>query len=251
MKLSTDALQTLSTSVKSIEDHGYLLDLGIPDISGFLAFKDVEAELLGKLQIGQLLDATISSISKNGRTCNVTVNPQAFVSSTVRAPNTCPTSSRLINILQLTEVNHVSSVLPGTLVQTLITAVHPTGINLQVLGFFDGTVDEFHLPRRMTEKSLKIGLKVKARVLYYLPSAPPKLALSLNEHVVRLTSRDVIPQGSDTHFPMQEIYPIGTLVNDVKVLRVEAERGLTVRLDSGVDGFVHVCTSWPFMGVYC
>ncbi|GAW04399.1 u3 snornp-associated protein rrp5 [Lentinula edodes] len=213
---------TLSTSVKSIEDHGYLLDLGIPDISGFLAFKDVEAELLGKLQIGQLLDATISSISKNGRTCNVTVNPQAFVSST------------------LTEVNHVSSVLPGTLVQTLITAVHPTGINLQVLGFFDGTVDEFHLPRRMTEKSLKIGLKVKARVLYYLPSAPPKLALSLNEHVVRLTSRDVIPQGSDTHFPMQEIYPIGTLVNDVKVLRVEAERGLTVRLDSGVDGFVHI-----------
>ncbi|KAJ4484909.1 hypothetical protein C8J55DRAFT_32010 [Lentinula edodes] len=213
---------TLSTSVKSIEDHGYLLDLGIPDISGFLAFKDVEAELLGKLQIGQLLDATVSSISKNGRTCNVTVNPQAFVSST------------------LTEVNHVSSVLPGTLVQTLITAVHPTGVNLQVLGFFDGTVDEFHLPRRMTEKSLKIGLKVKARVLYYLPSAPPKLALSLNEHVVRLTSRDVVPQGSDTHLPMQEIYPIGTLVNDVKVLRVEAERGLTVRLNSGVDGFVHI-----------
>ncbi|KAJ3806453.1 hypothetical protein F5876DRAFT_80678 [Lentinula aff. lateritia] len=213
---------TLSTSVKSIEDHGYLLDLGIPDISGFLAFKDVEAELPSKLQIGQLVDATISSISKNGRTCNVTVNFQAFVSST------------------LTEVNHVSSVLPGTLVQTLITAVHPTGINLQVLGFFDGTVDEFHLPRRMTEKSLKIGQKVQARVLYYLSSAPPKLALSLNEHVVRLTSRDVIPQGSDTHFPMQEIYPIGTLVNDVKVLRVEAERGLTVRLDSGVDGFVHI-----------
>ncbi|KAJ4499442.1 hypothetical protein C8R41DRAFT_754139 [Lentinula lateritia] len=213
---------TLSTSVKSIEDHGYLLDLGVPDISGFLAFKDVEAELPSKLQIGQLLDATISSISKNGRTCNVTVDPQAFVSST------------------LTEVNHVSSVLPGTLVQTLITAVHPTGINLQVLGFFDGTVDEFHLPRRMTEKSLKIGQKVKARVLYYLPSAPPKLALSLNEHVVRLTSRDVLPQGSDTHFPMQELYPIGTLINDVKVLRVEAERGLTVRLDSGVDGFVHI-----------
>ncbi|KAJ3870308.1 hypothetical protein EV359DRAFT_28064 [Lentinula novae-zelandiae] len=213
---------TLSTSVKSIEDHGYLLDLGVPDISGFLAFKDVEVELPSKLQIGQLLDATISSISKNGRTCNVTVNPQAFVSST------------------LTEVNHVSSVLPGTLVQTLITAVHPTGINLQVLGYFDGTVDEFHLPHRMTEKSLKTGQKVKARVLYYLPSAPPKLALSLNEHVVRLTSRDVLPQGSDTHFPMQEIYPIGTLINDVKVLRVEAERGLTVRLDSGVDGFVHI-----------
>ncbi|KAE9408289.1 U3 snoRNP-associated protein Rrp5 [Gymnopus androsaceus JB14] len=183
---------TLSVSVKSVEDHGYLLDLGIPDVSGFLS----------KLRVGQLLDATVSSISKNGRTCNVTLDPETFSSST------------------LTEIGNVSSVLPGTLVQTLITAVHPTGFNLQVLGFFDGTVDEFHLPRKMTEKSHKVGKKVKARVLYYLPSTPPKLALSLNEHVVGLTNC--------------KAYPIGTLVNDVK------ERGLTVRLDSEIDGFVHI-----------
>ena len=78
-----DVLQTLSVSVKSIEDHGYLLDIGIPDASGFLAFKDHKSESPPKLRIGQLLDATISSISKNGRTYNVTVDPETFVTSTV------------------------------------------------------------------------------------------------------------------------------------------------------------------------
>ncbi|KAJ4002507.1 hypothetical protein F5050DRAFT_1802449 [Lentinula boryana] len=213
---------TLSVSVKSVEDHGYVLDLGMPDVSGWLAFRDITSETSSKFQVGQLLDATISSISKNGRTCNVTVDPQTFISST------------------LTEVSNVTSVLPGTLVQTLITAVHPTGFNLQVLGFFDGTVDEFHLPRKMTEKSHKVGKKVKARVLYYLPSTPPKLALSLNEHVVNLTSRDVQLKGSDELRPMQEVYPVGTVINDVKVIRVEPEHGLTVQLDSGADGFVHI-----------
>src|ERR1700732_4366298 len=32
--------QTLSAAVKSIEDHGYILDLGLPDVSGFLSFED-------------------------------------------------------------------------------------------------------------------------------------------------------------------------------------------------------------------
>ncbi|KAE9388874.1 hypothetical protein BT96DRAFT_1072340 [Gymnopus androsaceus JB14] len=210
---------TLSVSVKSVEDHGYLLDLGIPDVSGFLSFKDAKS---GKLRVGQLLDATVSSISKNGRTCNVTLDPETFNSST------------------LTEIGNVSSVLPGTLVQTLITAVHPTGFNLQVLGFFDGTVDEFHLPHKMTEKSHKVGKKVKARALHYLPSTPPKLALSLNEHVIGLTNCKVQPKTSDKPLTLQEAYATGTLVNDVKILRVEAERGLTVRLDSEIDGFVHI-----------
>ncbi|KAJ3741064.1 hypothetical protein EV360DRAFT_12670, partial [Lentinula raphanica] len=47
---------TLSVSVKNIEDHGYLLDIGIPDASGFLAFKDHKSENPPKLRIGQLLD---------------------------------------------------------------------------------------------------------------------------------------------------------------------------------------------------
>ncbi|KAF5385433.1 hypothetical protein D9757_005443 [Collybiopsis confluens] len=208
----------LTVSVKSVEDHGYLLDLGIPDVSGFLPFEESTTRIASKYHVGQLIDVTIASLSKNAKTCVVNTDRETA----------------------LTEVSNISSVLPGALVQTLITAIHPTGFNLQVLGFFDGTVDEFHLPRKILEKTHKIGKKIKARVLYYLPSTPPRLALSLNEHIIARTWRQVDRNQSGTPLPMQEAYPVGTVVDDVKVLRVEAERGITVQLSSGMEGFVHI-----------
>ncbi len=66
-----------------MEDHGYLLDLGVPEVSGFLAFKDLQSDKSAKLRVGQLLNATVSSVSKNGRTCNVTIDTRMFVTSSV------------------------------------------------------------------------------------------------------------------------------------------------------------------------
>jgi rRNA biogenesis protein RRP5 len=39
---------------------------------------------------------------------------------------------------------------------------------------------------------------------------------------------------------MQEVYPVGMILEGVKVLRVEAERGAVVEVEPGLDGFVHV-----------
>lgn len=143
--------------------------------------------------------------------------------------------------IQLSEVTNVSSILPGTLVQSLITAVHPTGLNLQVLGFFEGTVDQLHLRHDATEKTYKVGKKVKARVLYDFSATPPRFALSLAEHVlglgVRRLKRDTKPSTSPG---IQEAYPVGTVLNDLKVLRVETERGLILEVEPGLEGFVHV-----------
>ncbi|KAK7468703.1 rRNA biogenesis protein rrp5 [Stygiomarasmius scandens] len=211
---------TLSASIKSIEDHGYLLELGIPDVSGFLSFKDAKQED-EKLRVGQLVDATVTTLSKNGRTCNVSVDSSVFSSSA------------------LNEISNISSVLPGSLVQALITAVHPTGLNLQVLGFFDGTVDEYHLPRHMTEKSYKVGKKIKARVLYDIPNtSPPRIALALNEHIINLEVRKA--SDAEKAPTLQDAYPVGTIINDVKVTRIETEQGLTVEIKPGVEGFVHI-----------
>jgi rRNA biogenesis protein RRP5 len=79
--------QTLSAVVKSIEDHGYILDLGIPDVSGFLSFKDHQKTREGsekKLQTGQVADVVVKKMSSNSRTCNVILNADLFISSTVR-----------------------------------------------------------------------------------------------------------------------------------------------------------------------
>ena len=71
--------------MKSQEDHGYILDFGIPDISGFLPFnegKDPQNEDT-KLHVGVLLDVTVTKVSGNGRTCTVSADHTTFASSYV------------------------------------------------------------------------------------------------------------------------------------------------------------------------
>ena len=71
--------------MKSREDHGYILDFGIPDISGFLPFnerKDLKNED-AKLHVGVLLDVTVTKVSGNGRTCSVSADHATFTFSYV------------------------------------------------------------------------------------------------------------------------------------------------------------------------
>jgi rRNA biogenesis protein RRP5 len=77
----------MSASVKSIEDHGYILNLGIREVSGFLSFKDAKRALenSSKLPIGSIVDVSVSKLSSNGRTCNVTIAPSSIRVSHVRS----------------------------------------------------------------------------------------------------------------------------------------------------------------------
>ena len=106
--------------------------------------------------------------------------------------------------IQLSEVSNVNSVVPGSLVSGLITGVQPSGLNLQILGFFNGTIDKFHLPPGDVEENFKIGQKVKARVLYDIsPSTPPRFALSLADHVISLTSKSVDSSEGEPGTPLR------------------------------------------------
>jgi rRNA biogenesis protein RRP5 len=73
--------------VSSVEDHGYILDLGVSGVSGFLSFKDDKKsrrEDAPKLRIGQLIDISITKLSGNGRTCNVATDRKMLHSASVR-----------------------------------------------------------------------------------------------------------------------------------------------------------------------
>ena len=134
--------------------------------------------------------------------------------------------------------------------QALVTTSHSTGLNLLVLGYFEGTVDQLHL--RNEGPSYKIGKKIKARILYhYSSSSPPKFALALTEHVVNLRvrqSQDKYQEAKKTQ-NIQDAYPIGTLLEAVKVSRIEPERGLIVEVESGLEGFVHVCFLFHLLSI--
>ncbi len=63
----------MSAAVKSIEDHGYSFDLGVPDVSGFLSFSAKENP---KYFVGQVVEVTVTKFSSNQRVCNVGVDKE-------------------------------------------------------------------------------------------------------------------------------------------------------------------------------
>ena len=133
-------------------------------------------------------------------------------------------------------ISNAASILPGVLLDALITSITSLGLVVQILGSFVGTIDLYHLPRNLDPGDFKEGSKLQVRVLYDVPgTSPPQYALSANEHIVGLRSEK---ENDSMNIPNR--YPIGTILPSVKVKRVEAERGIVVNIDEGPDGFVHV-----------
>lgn len=64
---------------------------------------------------------------------------------------------------QVTEVSTVGSLLPGHQVSALITSVDGAGLNVQVCGFFEGTLDLAHLDLQGEDIDdvFKVGKKVR------------------------------------------------------------------------------------------
>lgn len=128
--------------------------------------------------------------------------------------------------------------LPGTLVHALITAVLPWGLNVQLLGFFAGTLDSFHLLSPSSiETKYKVGQKIKTRVLWDIPTNSPRtFALSVLPHIISLG----VPQVDATR-TVQSAYPVGAVIEEeVVVERVESEWGLVCTVGTDAKAFVHV-----------
>lgn len=140
--------------------------------------------------------------------------------------------------------------------QATIAAVLPHGLNVKFLGFFDGTVDLYHIPLSAQAKAekggvdltkaFKVGKKVKARLLWNAISpqtGSQVFSMSLLPHLV-------FPSQSANLSPaiIKQAFPTGRILEHVNVLRVEPEFGLVCGIpgpsssDPVVPAFVHVCS---------
>jgi len=86
----------LTAAVKSREDHGYTLDLGIRDVSGFLPFKELEGEI--GLHVGALVDSTVVKTTANGRICTVSADSARFATSYVGLINDLKISTLTVTL---------------------------------------------------------------------------------------------------------------------------------------------------------
>lgn len=56
----------MPAAIKSVEDHGYTLDIGLADVSGFVRFAETQGK---RWKIGALLDVVVERLADDGRTC--------------------------------------------------------------------------------------------------------------------------------------------------------------------------------------
>ncbi|CAG8560739.1 2094_t:CDS:10 [Cetraspora pellucida] len=181
----------LSASVESIEDHGYVLSIGMSGINVFLHNKeasDYESKFNNSrpLIVGQLLNVSVISAANKNLIIQVTANPDTVSSATL------PDKA----------MQNISSLAPGNLIKARVDKVLDHGIICKYNGM-KCEIDFLHLGKIMSSNTQNLnkvfneGEEITARIVYLSISNETKtIRLSLESHILQLEpSRNVFPIG--------------------------------------------------------
>lgn len=183
----------VQASVKSVEDHGLILNLGL-EVSGFMSKKELkkaDIDIL-KYQVGQVVLTSVASAS--GRTVNLRPAENENVSKKT----------------VVTAISSIDSVHPGAIVNAIIAEISENGVGARVFGMVDAS---FALPHveEYNENALKnhfgIGSTVRARVIgVLLQDDTKKLLLSRASNVMALEPK--------LNTEALEAFPVGYVFED-------------------------------------
>lgn len=196
----------LSSYVKSIEDHGYILHFGSPSFTGFLSKSSSAASEENELNTGKLLQGVVKSIDKARKVVYLSCDPNMV--------SKCLTK----------DVKGISIdlLVPGMMVNARVQSTLENGIMLSFLTYFTGTVDVFHLQNSFPTKSWKDDYvknkKVNARILFIDPSTRA-VGLTLNPHLVHNKAPP-------------SLVKIGDIYDQSKVVRVDRGFGILLEIPS-------------------
>ncbi|OBA19753.1 hypothetical protein METBIDRAFT_32824 [Metschnikowia bicuspidata var. bicuspidata NRRL YB-4993] len=145
----------LQASVKSVEDHGIVLSLGLDNYSGFMPKKELKKAEISVLSFrpGQVVLASIASTSARTVTLRPAHNENVNKKTTVST------------------ITSVDAIHPGAVVNALISDVAEDGIHARVFGMVDATFSLPHAGEFSVDKlknHFAIGSTVRARVINIL-----------------------------------------------------------------------------------
>ena len=223
---------TLMASVVSVEDHGLIMDVGLPgsDVRGFMSSKEVGHGVeLSTIQEGAVFLCMVTGQSSNGKIVKLSADTEKIAD--------------LKKLNYLSEAPTIEAFLPGTAVEMLVADISPRGISGKLMGMVNVTADLIHSGAgggKDLQRKYKIGSKTKARIINNFPIAdPPKLGVSFLDHIITLSQQQATKDGKKQS-PL-EILPLSTIVEEVIVHKVEPAMGLFVNIGvKGVSGFVHI-----------
>ena len=207
---------TIATSIKSVEDHGYIISTGLPNISGFLPFANVPKET-GKLTPGLRFDLPVQAIQ--GKVYTFAYNPK-----------------QAHKIITSEQVVTVDSLHPGMLVKATVSKVLNDGLWLTFLDYFSGSVDIHHVAhadadaplvfgsRSELDEWFKQGETLKARILHIHPETK-RVALSLLPNIISLTLADFGKVAVGDRFEEGEIRRVDEKGGLAMIVPVKSESG--------------------------
>ncbi|XP_049957178.1 protein RRP5 homolog [Schistocerca serialis cubense] len=208
----------LTTAVKSVEDHGYVMDTGMFGVRAFLK-KDFAKEYervwnSGRpLGVGQLVRCVVSKAVSAGNvtTVSLTAVPNAVASA-------------------VQEDTPLHCLLPGALVNITIAEVLRNGLRVLYNDDKVGYISERHLstPGKKLQ-NYSVGSELKARLLYILPA-------------VKIAYFSLDPTILSADLPMSPFTTIniGDIIVKAKVIGIDAN-GVSIRLgkkNQGLRGLV-------------
>ncbi|XDT23004.1 S1 domain profile [Nakaseomyces glabratus] len=203
----------IQCSVKSIEDHGATLDLGVPSLTGFIAKKDCTN--FDELKPGSVF---ISCITK--KTDRSIVVSQDFS----------------VKKNKMTSISSIDSVLPGQVVDLLCEEITDSGIVGKVFGSISAFIGKPHL-QTFSEEDIKhkfsLGSNIPCRILASVinKSGDRVLILSTLPHVISLNNT----LGS---IESLEAFPIGFII-DESVVKGRDSSYLYLAISDKFIGRVH------------
>ncbi|XP_068606968.1 protein RRP5 homolog [Brachionichthys hirsutus] len=213
---SLKAGMVLSGCVDSVEDHGYIVDLGIGGTQAFLPKKAAKDKHNNpeELKVGQYLTPRVEEVKNNGRVVRLSSSPPTFALARAESEQGW----------------NLTNLLPGLLVKAVIRKVTKHGLILGFLTSFGGQVDFLHMEPEQAS-SYTVGAEVQACVLYVEPSSR-LVALSLRSYLVQPgTVVDPCPAGGDR---------VGVVVENCKMTAMHHMSGATLELPDTSRAFVHV-----------
>ncbi|XP_036857188.1 protein RRP5 homolog [Manis javanica] len=218
--LSAEALKPgmlLTGTVSSLEDHGYLVDIGVGGARAFLPLQKAQEYIQqknkgAKLKVGQYLNCIIEEVKGSGGVVRLSIG-HSEVSTAIAAEEQKWTLNNL---------------LPGLVVKAQVQKVTPLGLTLNFLSFFTGLVDFMHLDPKKAGTYFP-NQAVRACVLCVHPRTR---AVRLSLHPIFLQPGRPLTRLSSQH--------LGAVLDDVPVQSFFSKAGAIFRLKDGTLAYARL-----------
>lgn len=211
----------IQCSVESVEDHGYLMDIGFPGLTGFMPFDEVK-EGQSKLVVGQILRCCLKKAMKpddESRIVQLALNEADMKNSHFT-----------FDKVQQNVLN-ARSFLPGTRSFLTVMKIVKNGLIVNFANEFPGFVSIFHLKEEwhLPKKDYKISDQIACTVLYY-NSITNLFALSLKPWDKY--------EATLAHFITN--YHVGQVIKKAKVAYIDGTRAVTFRIENKYKAIANV-----------